>query len=528
MRGNLRVLIEKLRLLVKPRFLTKPRFLSKPGAAVSLILRVLFLLFAGIFALTQESSDSAVRDSAVRGDSHPLDLLIGDPLSDFPEEEEPPSVWMPPGPPRWFRSNAGGMTLEEIPSRLAALRNRYALVIDYVAPDEIEPRLLPFYKSGYTVEIRVLYEYREEFRRQWLFLDESGVIRINAVFKRQSDKIPEGLSDTQAESEATSPAASPMALPEEENIENELAENKIIEEEFSDHVDLAGDRPSLEGTLPDEIAMPDLESSDLISDDETGISVGFIEIYNEKAQIIEDRWLFEDDSEIVISYFYHKNTLIRAETGKKIPPSPPDTESEQYQDTAHQDAAHLDAVYRPMYTDTYRYNRSYSLRHVERLYHQKVDVEPVRMVFPGRVLDAASDKEFMRDKLALYSDFLDNFSVEEGYRVIYDTDSRGKILTQTMVDSKNETVWVIKNTWSGNRITAMRKTEGKDEKLVEYEYDRDGNQVVQRNINNGVMERQVFTKGDDETEELYLNGVVVLRAYWEKGRKIKEEHIRRQ
>jgi len=519
----LRVLIEKLRLLVKPRFLTKHRFFSKPGAVVSLILRVLFLLFAGIFALTQESSDSSVRDGAIRGDSHPADLLSGDPLSGFEEgEEEPPFVWMPPGPPRWFRSNAGGMTIEEIPSRLAALRNRYALVIDYVAPDEIEPRLLPFYKKGYNVEIRVLYEHRQEFRRQWLFEDENGVIRINAVFKRMPEKIPEALSgdlsaDTQTEPEAALPAL-PAALAEEENIENEIVENEIVEEEFSDSVELAAEPSSAEEDLPDEIAMPDLDSADLISDDDTLLSIGFIEIYNEKAQIIEDHWIFEDDSEIIISYSYNKNTLVKAETGKRIPASPPDTEPELYHD----------AVYRPMYTDTYRYNRSYSLRYVERLYYQKVEAEPVRLVFPGRVLDAASDKNFMRDKLALRSDFLENYSVGEGFRITYGTDSRGRILTQTMINNKNETVWVIKNTWSGNRIMAMHKTEGKNEKLVEYEYDRDGNQTVQRDIHNGVLERQVLTKGENETEELYLNGVVVLKAYWEKGRKVKEEQVRRQ
>ena len=507
----MRVLIEKLRLLVKSRFLTKPRFFSKPGAVVSLILRVLLLLFAGIFAITQESSDSSVRDNSIRGDFRPGDFLTDDLFSGFQDEgEEPPPGWMPPGPPRWFRSNAGGMTLEEISSRLVALRNKYALVIDYVAPDEVEPRLLPFYQDGYTVEIRVLYERREEIRRQWLFQDEAGVIRLNAVFKRQSDKIPGGVSGGLTDNA--------QIKPEEAFSEEEIIEDEFIEEEFSDSAELADEPSSPEEILSDEIAMPDLDSSDLILEDETAVSVGFIEVYNEKARIIEDRWFFDDDSEIVINYSYNMNTLIRAETGKKIPASPPDTEPEQYHD----------AVYRPMYTDIYRYNRSYSLRYVERLYHRKVDVEPVRLVFPGRVLDAAADKNFMRDKLALRSDFFENFSVEEGYRMIYDTDSRGRILTQTMIDSKNETVWVIKNTWSGNRIISMRKTEGDNEKLIEYEYDRNGNRIVQRDIQNGVLERQVFTKGENETEELYLNGIVVLRAYWEKGRKIKEEQVRQR
>jgi hypothetical protein len=496
---------------MKPILLVKRRLLSNPGAVAALILLIIFLLFAGIFAITQESPGS------VRGDSHPDDLLSGDLLSIFQdEEEEPPPEWMPPGPPRWFRSNAGGMTLEEIPSRLAALRNKYALVIDYVAPDEVEPRLLPFYQDGYTVEIRVLYEWKQEARRQWLFRDDAGVTRLNAVFKRPPDKIPDGLSDdTQIKPEEE-------LFQETAFLEEEIFENEFIEDEFSDFDELAAETESVEESLLDEFsadAMPDPDmSAALILDEETPISVGFIEFYNEKAQIIEDRWLFEDDSEIVINYFYYANTLIKAETVKKIPASPPDAEPEQYHE----------AAYRIMYTDTYRYNRSYSLRHVERLYHARANVDPVRLVFPGRVLDAASDKNFMRDKLSLHSEFLENLSVEEGFRIIYGTDGRGRILTQTMINNKDETIWVIKNVWSGNRIIAMHKTEGDNEKLIEYEYDRDGNQVVQRDINNGVLERQVFTKGENETEELYMNGVVVLRAYWEKGRKIKEEQVRQR
>jgi len=513
LRGNLRVLIEKLRVLTKFRL-----FFVKPGAVVSLILRVLFLLFAGIFAITQESSDSSARNSSVQGNFQPGDLLPDEMLAGLQDEEEQLSEWMPPGPPRWFRSNAGGMMLEEVPSRLAALRNTYALVIDYVAPDEVEPRLLPFYQDGYTVEIRVLYEKREESRRQWLFRDNAGTTRLNAVFKRQPDEISDGVSGNAQPEEET--------VLKDEIVENKIIGNEIITEGLQDPVELAAETPPVQEPHPDQFsgdAMPDPESFAVISDEEAAASIGFIEMYNEKAQIIEDHWLFEDDSAIVTKYFYVRNTLIKAETGKKKPSSAPDAEPEQRHDTAPQNAA-----YRPMYTDTYRYNRSFSLRYVERLYHEKAESEPIRLVFPGRVLDAASDQNFMRDKLSLHSDFLENFSVGEGFRIIYGTDSRGRILTQTMIDSKDQTVWVIKNTWSGNRIIAMHKTEGENEKLVEYEYDNDGNRVVQRDINNGVLERMVYTQGENETEELYLNGVVVLRAYWEKGRKIKEEQVRRR
>ena len=47
-----------------------------------------------------------------------------------------------------------------------------------------------------------------------------------------------------------------------------------------------------------------------------------------------------------------------------------------------------------------------------------------------------------------------------------------------------------------------------------------------REINNDMLERIVRTEGIMETEELYLDGIIVLRALWEDGVKISEERVR--
>ena len=456
---------------------------------------VIFLLFVGIMAITQEAEE----------DSELGDMQINGMLADLQENEteaEPLPLWIPPGPPRWFRSNAGGMTLEEVSSRLTALRNKYALVIDYIAPYELEPRLLPFYHSGYTIEIRILFEQREESRRQWLFRDEAGIIRLNAVFVQRPDKPSDEQSDVVSDYLADIEEADfEESGVEEELIEEEFIEGEFVEEEFIEGEFIAEGEP---GEINDSIPEPDPSVAGL--DRETALSVGFIEVFNEQARIIEDHWLFDDDSEILVTYFYNGLTLISAETKEKFP----DEES------------------RTMYVDNYRYNRSYSLRHVERVYHEAMRLDPVRLTFPGRVLDVASDRSFFNEKLPFGSDFMGSFLVEEGFRILYETDSRGRILTQTMVNNKNETVWVIKNTWLGDRIIAMLKKEGEDEKLTEYEFDDAKDRVVQRDIHNGVLERVVYTEGENETEELYLDGILVLRAYWEEGKKISEERLRRQ
>jgi hypothetical protein len=179
-----------------------------------------------------------------------------------------------------------------------------------------------------------------------------------------------------------------------------------------------------------------------------------------------------------------------------------------------------------MYTDNYRYNRSFFLRYVIRFYHEASD-EPVYLTFPGRVLDAASDSNFLSDKLSPSSDFLGVSQAGDGFRMEHETDSRGRILSQAMYDNNNRLMWVVKNTWSGDRIIAVLKTEGEVEKLTEYEYDSERKKTIQRDIYNGILERLVQIDGSKETEELYMNGVVVLRAFWEDGRKISEEQVRR-
>jgi hypothetical protein len=384
------------------------------------------------------------------------------------------------------------MTLEEIPSRLAALRSRYALVIDYAPPDEVEPRLLPYYQDEYTVEVRTLYEQRMEVRRQWLFRDKSGAARLNAVF------VPPAGEETVLEEEPV----------EEEFMSITLTDNDIDKIEEIEEIDaLSEPVGEIAGEFPPETPPADEpQAAGAPANREAPVSVGFIEIFNEKSQITEERQFFNDDSETLIIYSYNTAVLVKAEAQEK----------------------NLGGEFRTTYVDYYRYNRSYSLRHVERQFHAASSLQPIRLTFPGRVLDAALDENFISDKLAVISDFFGAFSPGEGYRMIYYTDSKGRILTQTLLDGKDEEVWVIVNTWSGERIVAMQKTEGEDVKVTEYEYDGEGDRVVQRDIHNGVLERLVRTDGANETEELYLDGSLVLKAYWVDGRKVSEERVRRR
>jgi len=462
----------------KPRWLLKLRLLLKPPL-VPVIFLLVFFLVAGFIALTQETKNA---------DNPNHNNLDG---ASFPVEEGEAAASEEAGimteltlenlSPRWFRSNAGGMAIEENPSRLGALNNEYALFIDYVPPEEMEPRLAPFYKDQYIIETRILFKERKEIRRQWLLRDEAGNIKVNAVFRAIAD---EAVPD---EGEPVSAAA---AASMKADIETEIEGASSEEEAAAQAPDTAPVAKAPDNRVPS----------------------GFIEVYNENSQITRDFSLFEDGGEILTEYTYKEGVLITAETKTRDPYA---------------------GEYRKTHTDNYKYNRSYFLRYVERIFHEApasleaAGLEPVRLVFPSRVMNY--DKDFIKEKLTFTSDFFGNIQqVSAGFRIVYDTDSKGRVLVETLYNERNEVVWTLKNTWVGDRISSILKIEGGNKKLIEFEYDKSGNRIAERDILNGVLERKVLINGVKETEELYLNGVVVMRAFWEDGRKISEERVRQR
>ena len=158
--------------------------MSKKIVTISFIA---LLLFAGLIALTQESDDFAPgpkAESALKKEDENKNEQYSGVFLSVPELAPDVPEWVKPA--RWFRSNSGGMALEELPSRFAALRNEYALVIAFTAPEKLPEYLLPYYESSYYIEERKLYEQGEESRIQWIFRDKNGTTRLIAVFSQNS------------------------------------------------------------------------------------------------------------------------------------------------------------------------------------------------------------------------------------------------------------------------------------------------------------------------------------------------------
>ncbi|MDR2111105.1 MAG: hypothetical protein LBP32_07340, partial [Spirochaetaceae bacterium] len=100
-------------------------------------------------------------------------------------------------------------------------------------------------------------------------------------------------------------------------------------------------------------------------------------------------------------------------------------------------------------------------------------------------------------------------------------------LREVRRDEEGNILGEMTNTWDGDRLSSVRWVSGEDERVSEYEYDGEGDRIIERNYHQGVLERVVRREGDREVEELYMNGTVILRAFWGKdGRKISEERVR--
>jgi hypothetical protein len=393
---------------------------------------MVLLLFAGFIAVTQETdlfSPFAGNRSAVNDETG-----FPDDYSIIYESSRGIPDWVKPA--RWYRSNKGGMALEEVSSGVVALRNEYALLISFVRKEKLHKNLIPFYNEDYFIEVRILYEKSNHTRTQWVLRDRNGTSRAIGVF-----------------------------LEPESTVSSDDNEKKLS---------------------------------------------GFIEIYNDRSYLISEYSFFDNGLKTRTDYDFKDNLLISS------------TVYLWEEDDNGGD-------YVRAYADLLRYNRSLFLRAVERVFYRESKIslsnEPLRISFPRDLSDAAHIKELLGEKLNSYPEFFGEVYVYKDEKIVYSTDERSRILSQTLYDENGAIIWVITNTWSNDRIISTLKREGDTEYLAEYVYDSSGDRILERNFKNGILERIVHTEGKTDIEELYINNVVVLRAVWEDGRKISETRV---
>jgi len=445
LRGNLRVSSKKIIFIVIP----------------------VLILFGGIIALTQET-DEVLPDI----ESEETDLSPG---FEFNKDGD---GWIRPA--RWFRSNSGGMALEETQSRFSALRNQYALSINYVSNEELPEYLLPYFDEKYRTEVRILYKNGEQIRTQWILRDENGNTRLNAVLIE-----PEPEPDIK-----------------EDVIMEEITELVTAEEKETEGLTSAVDEEFKEDEFKEKESKE--EAKKIIKNIKK--RKGFIEIYNENLFLTSEYRFFEDGKTEKTEYTLKDNLLVSA---------------------AYLMSDNNGDGFTKSYIDYYRYNRSLYLRRIERIFQRDgVSDDPVIIAFPKRIMDSIKKDVFISEKINLYPDFFEDDFINAGFKMIFDTDDRGRILGQTLYNDEEKVIWTIKNTWKDNRIVKTVKTLDDKVLTAEFAYNSGGEKILEKDYKNGVLERVVTTEGNTEIEELYMNNAVVLRAVWEDGRKISEIRVK--
>jgi hypothetical protein len=152
---------------------------------IIIIIIVVLLLSAGIIAVTQEAPPETGTISSEDTDDFFQDdevEIISDYFFNFDYTGKIPE-WA--SRTVWYRSNKGGMALEEMRSQIAALRNEYALCVTYTQTGAVHEEILPHLSRDYFLEMRVLYENGEHIRTQWIFRDENRITRVSAVIQEE-------------------------------------------------------------------------------------------------------------------------------------------------------------------------------------------------------------------------------------------------------------------------------------------------------------------------------------------------------
>ena len=405
--------------------------------------------------------------------------------------QTPPSLDTTPNysEARWYRSNSSGMALELIPSRLGALRNEYSLSVETISQGL--PRVIPavirqYYNGSYRVELQLLYENGKEIRRQWIFRDSRG--RSLLAASGSTSFFDENYTSASNSSNEGSDNAEPEGLDEK----------------------------------PEEVKRS-----------------GFIELRNNEGLVTREYQFDEDLAEWDFRYFYRDGILLRAETWfKEAPPPPPppppllalDEEAlDELEDNAApielpQQAERKEPVFALAFNDYYRYTRSGSLRALDRTIYEGAG-ERIRIGFPRLGPGITSDEEIITHAGVYTAAFFMGVSAPEGVTITYSFDPRGRVLGEIWRDENGKILGELKNTWSGERLQSVSWNEENEVRIIEYEYDRAGNPVTEHNYRNGTLERTVTFEDEREIEEIYMNGRLILRAYWENGLKIMEERV---
>jgi hypothetical protein len=409
----------------------------------------------------------------------------------------------------WYLSNPSGLALERSPSQMTALRAEWSVSVEQAEENALPDILRPYYETGFSIELRVLYNRGKPTRRQWIFRSGS-ITRLNASMPAE-------------ESRKTDEKAGETARPAEKGPEDETDRNEDETgrpENGAERPQDAAEQPET-GTSRQEDGTEQPDGKTAQTDYQEG-RLPFIELYSPEYFLTELFQILASGERYSTRYRYSGGVLIASETrlGEEL-----------------------------LWSDEYRYTRNYKLRGVERRYAEKEvpEKEPVkdtgensseesssgevreqsdslvRLRFPPRGISFISPESPYDYRLRTGA--LRDVFMTDAVTVRYNTDEQGRVVYEEHLDGDRKQIASLTNEWSGERLLSVTWNSGDVSGKVEFDYTQDGENSGERNYRNGILERQVTRDGNREIEELYRNGRPILRAVWEDGRKITEERL---
>ncbi|MDR2701553.1 MAG: hypothetical protein LBB72_03900 [Spirochaetaceae bacterium] len=195
----------------------------------------------------------------------------------------------------------------------------------------------------------------------------------------------------------------------------------------------------------------------------------------------------------------------------------------------------------PLWSDTFRYTRSNLLRKVERVFYKAgtaMEAAQGRNNQPPTIPETPANLDLREAPpvsgfvnpgspydSSIMTEVLEPIYSVSAARIVYDTDNQGRVISETRYDKDDKVLAEITNEWSGDRIRVIRWSAGPDQGRIVFRYSGK-DRVGEEDYRNGELERTVKTRGNEEIEEIYMNGKPILRAIWQNGRKVSEERLR--
>jgi antitoxin component YwqK of YwqJK toxin-antitoxin module len=193
-----------------------------------------------------------------------------------------------------------------------------------------------------------------------------------------------------------------------------------------------------------------------------------------------------------------------------------------------------------LWSDTYRYTRSNLLRKVERVFYRASDMEAAQGLSnqPPQVTETPANLDLREAPPipgfvspgspydnSIMTEVLQSIYAVSAAKVVYDTDNQGRVIAETRYDSDDQVIAEITNEWAGDRIGVIYWSSGTDRGRIVFRYSGK-DRISEEDYRNGELERTVKLEGNEEIEEIYMNGKPILRAIWQNGRKVSEERLR--